>query len=178
MSELFRNKYRIKSIRLPDWDYSSEGLYFLTICTRNRECILGDVVNDKIKLSKIGEIVEKCWNEIPKHFINVVLDEFVVMPNHVHGIIEITNCRDGVTPSLHKPPLHRPTLGQIIGYFKYQTTRIINRIRNTPYVPIWQSRFYEHVIRNEIELNSIREYIINNPLKWELDRNNIKNHKI
>ena len=180
MQGLYKDKYRIKSTRLKDFDYSSNGAYFVTMCTKNREFYFGHAINGKIKLSDMGKIVEKCWYEIPQHFENVILDEFVVMPNHVHGIIIIDNnrnrihdCRDGVTPSLQ-----RPTLGQIIGYFKYRATKLVNQFQNTPGVPIWQPRFYEHVIRNDHELNRIREYIINNPLKWQLDKNNPKNYKI
>ncbi|MBI3591049.1 MAG: transposase [Candidatus Melainabacteria bacterium] len=175
--ELFKNKYRIKSTRLPNWNYSSDGFYFITICTKNRKCFFGNIINGQIELSEIGKIVQKYWQEIPQHFENVSLDEFVIMPNHLHGIVVIENCRmpirsrDGVTPSLQQ----RPTLGQIIGYFKYQTTKIINQIRNMSYVPIWQPRFYDHIIRDEKSLNSIRNYIKNNPIKWNLDRNNSNN---
>ena len=101
-NQLFKNKFRIKSTRLPNWDYSSNGIYYITICTKNRECILGDIINGKIKLSPIGKIVQKHWHEISKYFENVILDEFIIMPDHVHGIVIINHepCRDGVTPSL------------------------------------------------------------------------------
>ena len=169
--QLFKNKFRIKSTRLPNWDYSSDGAYYITICTKNRECFLGDIFNGKIKLSPIGKIVQKFWHEIPQCFENVVLDEFVIMPDHVHGIVIIDNeqCRDGVTPSLHYR--QRPTLGQIVGYFKYQSTKSINQFRNMPGVPIWQTRFHERIIRNEHELNIKRKYIINNPINWKSNRN-------
>ena len=91
MNKLFKNKYRIKSIRLKDWDYSSNGYYYITICTKNRECIFGNVVNGKMGLSQIGEIVQKYWCEIPRHFKNTFLDEYMIMPNHMHGIIIIEN---------------------------------------------------------------------------------------
>lgn len=87
--ELFKDKYRIKSIRLPYWDYGSDGAYFITICVQNRKCVFGDIKNGEMKLSKIGKMVQKYWHEIPYHFENVQLDEFIVMPNHVHGIVII-----------------------------------------------------------------------------------------
>ena len=171
-NQLFKNKFRIKSTRLPNWDYSSNGAYYITICTKKRECFFGEIINGKMALSEIGKTVKKFWYEIPKYFGNVILDEFVVMLDHVHGIIIIGNkpCRDGVTPSLHYR--QRPTLGQIVGYFKYQSTKSINEFRNMPGVPIWQTRFHERVIRDEYELNTKRKYIINNPINWELDKNN------
>ena len=162
-----------KSIRLKHYDYSQEGYYYVTICTKNMERWFGDVVNGKMKLSAVGEIVKKCWMEIPQHFDNAFLDVFVVMPNHFHGIVVIENernapCRGGVTP----PLLQRRTLGQIIAYFKYHSTRIINQIRNTPGIPLWHRNYYEHIIRNEKELYYKRKYIMNNPIKWEIDGNN------
>lgn len=88
---LYKNKYRVESTRLKDWDYSSTGCYFITICTKNQECFFGDIVNGKIRLSKIGEIISHVWMEIPQHFHNIELDEFVIMPNHIHGIVIIHN---------------------------------------------------------------------------------------
>ncbi len=85
--DLYRNKYRIDSTRLKGWDYSSPGYYFITICTKDRECFFGEIIKEKMYLSEIGEIAHRYWAEIPNHFNNVVLDEFVIMPNHVHGII-------------------------------------------------------------------------------------------
>ena len=166
------DKYRRRrSTRLKDYDYSQEGAYSVTICTHRMACILGDVVDGEMRLNKYGVIVNDYWAEIPGHFSNVGIDVFIVIPNHVHGIIVLTdNRRGGETP-----PLRKYTLGQVIAYFKYQTTKSINRIRNTPGTPVWQRNYYEHVIRNENDLDEIREYIVNNPLKWELDRENPKN---
>ena len=124
--------------------------------------------------------------EIPKHFENVQLDEIVIMPNHIHGIIVITEknndftCRGevtspgggktgGETPPLQKPV---PTLGKIVAYYKYQTSKLINQSRQTPGLPVWQRNYYEHVIRNENSLNKIRQYIMDNPLNWPLDIEN------
>jgi REP element-mobilizing transposase RayT len=183
---LFKNKYRIKSSRLRNWDYSHDGVYSVTICTKNRELYFGNIKNDKIKLSKIGEIARNNWLEIPKHFSFVALDYFMVMPNHIHGIIEIRNgngnCRDainrvstfhpdnsgGITKT-HNSMLHPGSLSTIIRWFKGRTTFEINKT-NIHFQ--WQPRFYDHIVRDEKSLNQIRKYIHNNPLKWEFDRNN------
>jgi REP element-mobilizing transposase RayT len=181
-----------RSIRLRDYDYSQAGAYFVTICAWNRECLFGDIVNGKIQTNEIGATVQGFWNAIPEHFQHIELDEFIIMPNHTHGIIAIANndCRGEVSSPILKPdeiktiekggvtpPLQKHTLGQIVAYFKYQTTKHINQIRNTPGLPLWQRNYYEHIIRNEDELNRIGEYIINNPMQWADDENNPKNIK-
>ncbi|MBI2995794.1 MAG: transposase [Candidatus Melainabacteria bacterium] len=184
-NDLFQNKYRIKSIRLEHWDYSSDGAYFVTICVKDRECVLGEIVNGKIKLSKIGDIVKQCWCEIPKHFKNVDSDEFIVMPNHVHGIIQITNdgCDDGCRDAINRVstgtggithkynPMLSKSLSTIIRWYKGRCKYEINKNQNKIYFQ-WQPRFYESIIRNENHLNAVREYIVNNPSRWEFDRNN------
>ena len=191
-NQLFKNKFRIKSTRLPNRDYSSNGIYYVTICTKNREYILGDIVNGEIKLSPIGKIVQKYWYEIPKYFENVILDEFVIMPDHVHGIVIINNepCRDainrvstktineqrgGITKN-HNPMLSK-SLSTIIRWYKGRSSYEINKTQNKIYFA-WQSRFYEHIIRNEQELNTKRKYIINNPINWELNRNKKNRYRI
>ena len=131
-----------KTIRLKEYDCSQEGGYFITICTYNRKSALGKIENGKIRLSSIGEVAKRIWLEIPKHFENVKLDGFVILPNHLHGIIMIIEkCRGEVTS-----PLQKPVLGQIIAYYKYQTTKFINELRHTPGLSIWQRNYYEHVI--------------------------------
>ena len=168
------------SIRLKEYDYSQDGYYYITICTKNMECLFGDVIDGKMKLSEIGEIVCKCWNEIPKHFDNVSLDEMVIMPNHFHGIIIIENDNViGNVGACHGMPLQRfakpksKSLSMIINHFKSAIKRWCNK-NGFEYFQ-WQRNYYEHVIRNEIELNKIREYITNNPLQWKLDKNNLRN---
>ncbi|MDO8126351.1 MAG: hypothetical protein Q6359_03900 [Candidatus Brocadiales bacterium] len=136
--------------------------------------------NGSMVLNEIGQMVRKAWTELPTHYMGVDIDEFVIMPNHLHGIIILTdNCRGGVTPPYYvgeaTSPLRKPTLGQIVAHFKYRTTKSINQISNTPGNHIWQRNYYEHVVRNEDDLNEIREYVINNPLKWELDGENPDN---
>jgi REP element-mobilizing transposase RayT len=181
-----------RSIRLKDYDYSQAGAYFVTVCTQNRECLFGDITNASMQLNNYGEVVTKCWNDLSNHFPRIILDAFVVMPNHVHGIVVILEnyCRGEVSSPILKPdeiktiekggvtpPLQKHTLGQIVAYFKYQTTKHINQIRNTPGLPLWQRNYYEHIIRNEDELNRIGEYIINNPMQWADDENNPLNIK-
>ncbi len=147
-----------RTIRLQGYDYASEGGYFITICTKERQCILGRVLEEKMFSNAFGKIVEECWNEIPKYFPLIQLDAFVVMPNHIHGIL--------INLGQENP------LGNIIGYFKYQSTKKICSLPGNGIPFRWQRNYYEHVIRGEKDLNQIREYILNNPLQWSLDENN------
>jgi REP element-mobilizing transposase RayT len=163
----FRNTYRIDSPRLKAWDYSRAGGYFVTICVKDRDCCLGGINNNEVSLSPFGGIVSRCWEEIPSHFSSVSLDEFVVMPNHVHGIIVI-NGRDGACPVSTKK---QPSLSVIVGAFKSAVTRKIHSEMPASAF-IWQERFFDHVIRNDVDLDRVREYIHNNPLQWALDEEN------
>ncbi len=165
-------KHHRRSIRLKGYDYSQPGAYFVTICTKNRKCLFGNVFDGKIILNDAGQIAQKCWSGIPDHYPNVILDEFVIMPNHIHGIIIInvgannhSPLQNGSQQSLFRSPSR--TIGSIIRGFKIGITKWFRQ--NTDLYDIWQRNYYEHIIRNEQELNKIREYIINNPLKWELD---------
>jgi len=217
----FINKRRINSLRLKDYDYSFAGAYFITICTKNREHSFGKIINGKLQTTEQIKICTKCWLDLPNHYNNCMVDEFIIMPDHVHGIIIVKNndykrdnysecfsrCRRvPVGAGLKPAPTHAkpaPTqvergynnvqfiaineilinkqfkpcpVSEIIRGFKTFTARKINDWQNTPGQPFWQSRFHDHIIRNEYELNRIRKYIINNPSKWEKDRNNLKNH--
>ena len=194
MEEKFKGKYRIGSTRFKGWDYSSDGYYFVTICTRGREEFFGKIENEKMILNEMGKMTHRFWLEIPKHFKNVTLDEFIVMPNHVHGIVVIENdknvpCRNAInrvsttmgnkkriggTTGKHNPMLSENSLGKIIRWYKGRCTFEIKKQNNFPGFA-WQSRFYDHIIRNEKSFNRIREYIIYNPLKWDEDRNNLEN---
>jgi REP element-mobilizing transposase RayT len=183
MSDRFRDKYRISSTRLPNWDYSDGGYYFITICIKNKEECFGEIINNEINLTEIGRIAKKCWLEIPNHFPFVELDEFVIMPNHVHGIVIIRNNMHNVetqnfaslqTESIKPQNKFGPqskNLASIIRGFKIGVKKyvIINKINFA-----WQSRFYDHIIRNEKEFYRIRKYIKDNPINWEADRNNSK----
>jgi len=152
--------YDRKNLRLTNYDYSQEGFYFVTICTHERAYLFGDVANGQMQPNQWGTIVKECWYEIPIHFSTVYLDEFVIMPNHVHGIIVMEG---GETPPL------RPTLGQVVAYYKYQSTKQINILRNLQGTRIWQRNYYEHVIRNDKDLDQTRQYIQFNPLLWDED---------
>jgi len=187
----FKNKYRIKSTRLQNWDYSNNGYYFVTICTKNKNKYFGEIKNKEMILNDIGKIAKKCWLEIPKHFDFVVLDEFVIMPNHIHGIIIINkNDISSLLPetqnitsftetqniaSLRRWPNKQNKFGaqskniaSIIRGFKIGVTKYANQ-NNITFR--WQPRFYDRIIRTEIELSNIREYIAFNPGKWQEDEN-------
>ena len=164
-----------KSIRLKEWDYTEPGAYFVTICTHRREHLFGRVVDGVMELNELGEIVRACWDELPTHFPRVELDAFVVMPNHVHGIIVIM--ADDIVGATHASPLHPRgpaphSLGAIVGSFKSAVTRRINILRGTPGARVWQRNYWEHIIRNERVLNAIRRYIVYNPDRWTWDRYN------
>ena len=173
--QLFKNKYRIKSIRFKDWDYSSNGAYYITICTKNRECLFGKIVHGKIILNDIGEIIKQCWYDLSNHYGNCTLDEFVIMPDHFHGIVIIDNDHNhpiveaGLKPASTNNNAKRHGLFEIVRGFKTFSSRKINKIQNLFYFQ-WQRDYFEHIIRNENELNRIREYIINNPSKWEINQ--------
>ena len=170
-------KHHRRSIRLKGYDYSQAGAYFVTICTRNRECLFGDIVDGEMRLNELGIIVQRTWLDLPNHVGGIVLDAFVIMPNHVHGIITITD-RGGNTVGAGSEPApttrvpNRHGLPEIVRQFKTFSSRRINARRQTPGLPVWQRNYYEHVIRDERSLERIREYIANNPLQWELDREN------
>ena len=163
-----------RSIRLKEYDYSQPGAYFVTVCTWRRENLFGDVVDGEVRLNERGHIVKECWNEIPEHFPQVELDAFVVMPNHIHGIIVIKGNDDvGAT---HASPLRRKSgppprsLGAMVGSFKSAAARRIHV--ESGETSIWQRSYYERVIRDEKEWDLIRRYIEANPQNWEHDVEN------
>ncbi len=176
-----------RTIRLRDYDYSQAGAYFVTVCAWKKECLFGEIKDGEMLLNEYGEIVMKCWDDLPNHYQYTQLDEFVIMPNHVHGII-ILNVGAGLKPALvnsdktyqtHearaglKPaPTIQRGLSEIIRALKTFSSKQINLIRNNPGVPLWQRNYYEHIIRDEKELHTIRQYIRYNPLKWAEDEEN------
>ena len=170
-------KHHRRSVRLKGYDYAQPGGYFVTICVHGRECVLGSVVDGCVDLSEYGCMARDWWVQVPLHYPNVSIDTSVVMPNHVHAIIvidELSVGRGVVTTPL-PTGIARPTLGQIVAYYKYQTTKGINQIRNGAGMPFWQRSFHDHMIRNDREMNAIRRYILQNPLRWELDRDHPDN---
>jgi putative transposase len=216
MTKDFKNKYKIQSSRLSGYDYSQNGMYFVTICTKDREQFFGSINNGEISLSEIGKIVDHFWREIPTKFPFVKLAIYQIMPNHLHGIIEIINNdfvetrfiasggilngAEGIPPQflgiprvainrastrdgdnkkpggvtgMHNPMLNQKSLSNIIRWFKGRCSFEIKRQSNSPAFA-WQSRFHDHIIRDEKSLNKIREYISINPEIWDQDRNNPK----
>ena len=175
----YPNKLR-KSLRLKEYDYSREGAYFITICTYDRKCLLGNVINEKMTLNQFGYIILECWNSLTGRYTNIELDKFVVMSNHVHGIIKIVDnvgaihelSLQGKNCTNQQIERRRMLIPKVVGYFKMNAAKQINIVRNTSGNPLWQKNYYEHIIRNVDKLHKIREYIQNNPLKWHLDREN------
>lgn len=176
MCSLFRNKYRNESFRLTGHDYSSGGKYFITICTHFGVSLFGNISCGKMFLSESGQIANKIWYELPKHFSFVSLDEFVVMPNHVHGIVIIEPTT--VVRTLHATSLLRSdqsefmsiispkpgSLQTVIRSYKSAVSKLVHQF--DPHFS-WQPRYYDHLIRSDQELHRIRKYIIDNPVKCD-----------
>ena len=171
-----RNLYRAvvhhrRSIRLPGYDYSKAGAYFVTICVRDRECLFGELLEGQMIANGSGRAVGEGWEWLARQYRHVDLDEWVVMPNHLHGIVVITGAPRGGSRTA-PTPIRRKPLGGLIGAFKTVSTQRVNALRQCPGQLLWQRNYYEHIIRNAAELTRIREYIANNPLQWALDREN------
>jgi REP element-mobilizing transposase RayT len=167
---LYKNKFRVESSRLKKWDYSTPWWYYVTICTKDMICWFGEIKNSKMTYSKIGRQAVEILENIPKHFQSSELDYFIVMPNHIHGIIVINDSvetRHGVSlqPAFGKPIKHSLSLN--VNHYKGAVTRYAKQ-KNPSFK--WQKGFYDHIVRNENDLRRIRAYIQNNPLKWELDK--------
>jgi REP-associated tyrosine transposase len=167
---------RRPSLRLQDYDYTKLGAYFVTICTRNRQHVFGGVEQGIMVLNIIGEIVQEEWLNLPQLRNNIELDQFIVMPNHFHAILFIRHELEGTasrapTKRIFGKPVSG-SLSTIVGGFKSGVAKRINKLRNPPYMGVWQRSFFENVIRTEESLARIREYIATNPLRWELDREN------
>ena len=187
-----------KQYRHKNYDYSQNGFYFITICAKNHQSFFGDIIKSgsefcpayEMQLSEIGKIVEQYWLEIPKHFPFINLGEFVIMPNHNHGIIEIDKVETGQCPE-SKRTGHCPvptekqcgsefghvtpkSLSTIIGSIKSIVTKTVNqKFSGNSFA--WQSRFHDRIIRNKKELDAIRKYVSDNPAKWHLDKYNPEN---
>jgi REP element-mobilizing transposase RayT len=175
-----------RSIRLPGYDYSNAGAYFITICTQNRKCLFGNIIVGatprgcpistpracpEMVLNQAGAMIQTVWDQIPIHYTGTEIDEFVVMPNHIHGIIVIGAGKTGTL-----------SLGDIVHRFKTMTTkRYADGVKQLGWQSfaskLWQRNYWEHIIRNEMELNRIREYIHDNPSQWESDRLNLHNDR-
>ncbi len=168
-------RHRRRSIRLPHYDYAQPGAYFVTICAHRRLCLFGDIAGSEMQLNAFGRIVEDEWRRSAEIRREILLDAFALMPNHVHGIVFIECVTDG--GATRRSPLPRPgparhSLSSFVAGFKSATTIRINAIRQTPRQPVWQRNYYEHIIRDERDLDPIREYIVGNPANWPTDREN------
>lgn len=180
-----------RSIRLIGYDYSQAGLYFITICVKNRECLFGEIIDGEMNLNDAGKIANQCWLEIPNHFPDTILHEHIIMPNHVHGIVELVGAKNFSPENADTPceivntppdisnningaknfsPLRSPskTIGSVVRGFKIGVTKWMRH--NTDIYDVWQRDYYEHIIRNEQSYQTISEYIINNPAKWNDDK--------
>ena len=200
---LYSNKYRVESARLKHWNYANNGMYFITICTDDKIRNFGNIIDENVMLNKLGKFATQCWEDIPNHFPFVELNGYIIMPNHIHGIIGIDNdnvetrhalsqtkgnqyninTETGHALSLQQHPRFRNqgknSISAIVGSFKSAVTKYANK-NNIPFK--WQTRFYNRVIRactpkyvsarrrDENELFNIQRYVIENPLKWKLDK--------
>jgi putative transposase len=185
-----------KSLRLRAYDYSQPGAYFITICTDQRQPLFGHIVDGRMMLNAAGVMVEKCWREIPQHYPSIELGGHVVMPNHFHGIVNISGHHVGaqfIAPNhcgkdaigqvaINQRGMvlgvmnHAPTVGNIIREFKARCTHGVNKVNNTTGQPLWQRNYYEHIIRNEQAYQKIAEYICTNPQKWQEDTYFVEAH--
>jgi putative transposase len=174
-----------RSIRLQQYDYGQYGFYFITVCTHNRFCLFGAIEHDVMRFTVQGEIAAACWMAIPDHFLHIELDEWIVMPNHVHGILRVGDCGGtgrgtacrAPTTAMEVAPIEKfgvPVSGSIptvIRSFKSAVTKGINDLsQSSARCVVWQRNYWEHLIRDEGELQRIREYIRNNPLHWAIDQ--------
>ena len=173
-------KHHRRSVRLPGFDYRRSGMYFVTICAKNRECLFGEIQNDNIVLNECGTIALDCWNAIPKHFPHVRLDAFVIMPNHMHGILHISSYPHACRGTPWRAPTERKfaqsiagSLSTIVNHFKGAVTRKMRTLYPTWDSSVWQRNYHERIIRNPCELRQCTEYIVENPKNWEKDEENV-----
>jgi putative transposase len=187
-----------RSIRLDGYDYAQTGAYFITICTHDRRCLFGEIVDGGMRLNDVGRIIAEQWDAIPRRFTNVELDEFVVMPNHIHGIFFIVGAplagaqrcagtqknapTNNQAPADERAPARgAPTVGDIVGAYKslcvHHGLKWIQQNQSSFVLgKLWQRNYWEHIVRDEPELNHIRGYIRNNPAQWETDKLFISNN--
>ncbi len=180
---MVRGPKRRRSLRLRGYDYSQRGAYFVTICTRNRLPIFGRVDQGRMLLNNCGKIATRKWEQLDKRFPEIEIDVFIVMPDHMHGIVIISDVvRANHAGAIHELPRQeknspiarrRMTLPMVIGFYKMNTAKAINIANDTRCTPVWQRNYYEHIIRNQDSLNSIRRYIQENPNRWSIDPENL-----
>ncbi|MFA5631197.1 MAG: transposase [Porticoccaceae bacterium] len=164
---------RRNTLRLSSFDYSQAGAYFVTVCTHRQECIFGNIRNGVMQLNELGGLVAQEWQQSTAPYPSMALDAWVVMPNHLHGIVIVEECAtqpQAMWRLAAKRGRRNMALPKWIGRFKMLSAKHVNRVRNTPGKPLWQRNYWEHVVRNDSDMARIREYIHNNPARWELDR--------
>jgi len=159
-----------RSIRLQGYDYSRPGTYFITICTHDQEYLFGNIIDDVMHLNDMGQVIAESWEWLADQYGHISLGEWVIMPNHLHGLIVITDDYRG--GSRTAPTGKCKPVGQLIGAFKTVSTKRINEMRQTPGAKLWQRNFWEHIVRDESEWHRIRQYIQNNPAQWRQDQLN------
>jgi putative transposase len=163
MNQYNHEIYHRRSIRLKGYDYTSCGMYFMTICTHDRHNLFSDIINDELHLNIFGNIVDRHWLNLSKYHSHIDLDEYTIVPNHLHGIVTIV-----------ESSANSASIAEIIRGFKTFSAREINKHRQLRGVPVWQRNYFDRVIRTEKELENIRQYIINNPQNWHTDSQNIQ----
>jgi putative transposase len=189
MAEKFRNKYRVPSARLQNWDYGANGAYFITICTKNMKHLFGEVVDKKMNLNLLGELAQKYWIEIENQFPYIELGVFQIMPNHMHGILIIDKSRISIDNPVEmrliasvlqselkirknggfageNNPMLCENISKVIRWYKGRCTFDMRKI-NPEFE--WHSRFHDHIIRNEFDFERIQNYIADNPARWNED---------
>lgn len=167
-------RHRRRSLRLKEYDYTQPGAYFVTMCTQGRELLFGHVIDGIMNLNQVGQ-VQAIGTALPKRFPSVELDHFRVMPNHVHGIINLNACLYGTEGAASRAPTslpRLPTLGDVVGAYKSVSTVEVNRLLGRSGRPLWQRNYYEHIVRDQRSLAEIRVYIVDNPARWAFDREN------
>lgn len=152
---------RRNTLRLGGWDYSDPGDYYITICTYQRACFLSTITNGAVTLSQSGVIVQQWWQRLPGRYRFVSLGPFVIMPNHLHGIIRLEERREGQA---------RRPLSDVVRWFKAVSRQYVNQDRHTPYLDVWQRSYYDHIVRDFADYARIEAYILDNPANWENDR--------
>ncbi len=171
---------RRKPLRIAGYDYSQPANYFVTICTQGKRQIFGNVIGGEMRLNSAGEAVRAAWFDLPGRFPSLVLREMMVMPNHLHGIVGLTRPIQALkagaassAPTTQLPPASQPTLGQILRRFKSISAIEVNRILGRRGEAVWQRNYYEHIVRSVEEFQRIRRYILENPIHWDDDPENV-----
>src|SRR4051794_33458773 len=159
-----------RSIRLRDYDYTRNGAYFVTVCTNNRLCLFGEIEDGVVRLSPIGQVADTAWSELPQHTPDLMLDVWVVMPNHLHGILVLPGsiARHSTSTKVPQGP-NAGSLGAVIGGFKSAVSRTVKMANLSPDRPLWQRNYFERIIRDDRELDATRSYIDTNPIRWDAD---------